>query len=153
MVLGATFGCIIANQCQNLIKGDRFFFTHKENGIRKERGWSMDEKKISEIHSRKLSDIMCDNMDFESIPQNIFQSNSDMMSCNEKRKLRLSRTGNYIFYYFNLLQINMDHGVPQAPLPLDLDRQYACMAQPLPSLFVFFVLSRMLHPSLTDSKS
>jgi len=89
-VVGRTFGCILANQFQNLIKGDRFFFTHKENGIKKEKGWSINERKVSQIHTRKLSDIMCDNMDFESIPQNIFQSKSDLMSCNEKTKLRLN---------------------------------------------------------------
>ena len=50
-VVGRTFGCIIANQFQNLMKGDRFFFTHKENGIKKERGWSANERKVSQIHS------------------------------------------------------------------------------------------------------
>ena len=89
-VVGRTFGCILANQFQNLIKGDRFFFTHIENGIRKERGWSINERKTSGIHSRKLSDIMCDNMDFEAIPKNIFQSHSDLMSCSDKTKLKLS---------------------------------------------------------------
>merc|ERR1719300_877170 len=95
-VVGRTFGCILANQFQNLIKGDRFFFTHKENGIKKEKGWSIDERKASQIHTRKLSDIMCDNMDFESMPRNIFQSKSDLMSCNENIKLRLNSQTDFV---------------------------------------------------------
>ena len=95
-VVGRTFGCILANQFQNLIKGDRFFFTHKENGIKKEKGWSINERKVSQIHTRKLSDIMCDNMDLESIPRNIFQSKSDLMSCNENTKLRLNSQTDFV---------------------------------------------------------
>ena len=95
-VVGRTFGCILANQFQNLIKGDRFFFTHKENGIKKEKGWSINERKASQIHTRKLSDIMCDNMDLESIPRNIFQSKSDLMSCNENTKLRLNSQTDFV---------------------------------------------------------
>ena len=74
------------------MKGDRFFFTHKESGLKMEKGWPMDERKNTKIHSRKLSDIMCDNMEFESIPENIFDAGSKLMSCNARTKLSLSLT-------------------------------------------------------------
>ena len=85
--MGATFACILAEQFKNLKRGDRFFFTHKENGqIRQERGWSKNERKESQIQSRRLSDIMCDNMDIETIPEYVFNADSGLMNCKEKSK-------------------------------------------------------------------
>ena len=37
-MVGATFACIIATQFSNIKKGDRFFFTHPENGQQNEKG-------------------------------------------------------------------------------------------------------------------
>ena len=71
-----------------MLNGDRFFYTHKEDGIKKERGLSKAER--TQIQSRKLSDIMCDNMDIETINQKVFQSKSELMSCNQRRKLSLN---------------------------------------------------------------
>ena len=91
-IVGATFACILAEQFKNLKRGDRFFFTHKENGqIRQERGWSKNERKESQIQSRRLSDIMCDNMDIETIPEYVFKTDSGLMKCKEKSKLFVSR--------------------------------------------------------------
>ena len=91
-IVGATFACILAEQFKNLKRGDRFFFTHKENGqIRQERGWPKNERKGSQIQSRKLSDIMCDNMDVETIPEYVFKADSGLMKCKEKSKLFVSR--------------------------------------------------------------
>ena len=86
-ITGPTFGCILAKQFKNLLYGDRFFYTHKEDGIKKERGLSKTQR--TEIQSRKLSDIMCDNMDIESINKNVFQYKSELMSCSERKKLNL----------------------------------------------------------------
>jgi len=86
-VVGETFACILAEQFKNLKRGDRFFFTHKENGLRKERGWSKDERKESQIQSRKLSDIICDNIDIETVPKYVFQADTDLLKCKEKTKL------------------------------------------------------------------
>ena len=72
-------------------KSFRFFFTHKESGLKMEKGWPMDERQNTKIHSRKLSDIICDNMEFESIPENIFDAGSKLMSCNARTKLSLSQ--------------------------------------------------------------
>ena len=91
-IVGATFACILAEQFKNLKRGDRFFFTHKESGqIRQERGWSKNERKESQIQSRRLSDIMCDNMDIETIPEYVFKTDSGLMKCKEKSKLLVSR--------------------------------------------------------------
>jgi len=87
-VVGPTFGCILAKQFKNLLYGDRFFYTHKEDGIKKERGLSKTQR--TQIQSRKLSDIMCDNMDIESINKNVFQYKSELMSCSERKKLNLT---------------------------------------------------------------
>ena len=88
------------------MKGDRFFFTHKESGLKKEKGWPMNERKDTKIHSRKLSDIMCDNLEFESIPENVFDSGSKLMPCNARTKLSLiqnqdfqqTEKGKYLMY-------------------------------------------------------
>ena len=86
-ITGPTFGCILSKQFKNLLYGDRFFYTHKENGIKKERGLSKTQR--TQIQSRKLSDIMCDNMDIESINKKVFQYKSELMSCSERKKLNL----------------------------------------------------------------
>ena len=88
IISGPTFGCILAKQFKNLLIGDRFFFTHKEDGNKKEKGLSLYEK--TQIQSRKLSDIMCDNMDIESINRDVFQSKSKLMDCKAKTKLSLN---------------------------------------------------------------
>ena len=88
IITGPTFGCILAKQFKNLLYGDRFFYTHKEDGIKKERGLSKAEQ--TKIQSRKLSDIMCENMDIETINKNVFQSKSELMSCEQRTKLSLN---------------------------------------------------------------
>merc|ERR1719342_748256 len=89
-IVGATFACILAEQFKNLRSGDRFFFSHKEDGPRQDRGWSKHERKESQIQSRKLSDIICDNIDLETIPEYVFKADSDLMKCKEKTKLLTS---------------------------------------------------------------
>ena len=71
-----------------MLNGDRFFYTHKEDGIKKERGLSKAER--TQIQSRKLSDIMCDNMDIGAINRDIFQSKTKLMDCKAKTKLSLN---------------------------------------------------------------
>ena len=71
-----------------MLNGDRFFYTNKEDGIKKERGLSKPERTL--IQSRKLSDIMCENMDIETINKNVFQSKSELMSCEQRTKLSLN---------------------------------------------------------------
>ena len=44
----------------------------------------------TQIQSRKLSDIMCDNMDIESIKRDVFQSKSKLMDCRARTKLNLN---------------------------------------------------------------
>ena len=88
LISGPTFGCILAKQFKYLLNGDRFFFTHKEDGTKRERGLSKNER--SQIQSRKLSDIMCDNMDIETINKKVFQSKSELMSCEQRTKLSLN---------------------------------------------------------------
>ena len=92
LITGPTFGCILAKQFKKLLNGDRFFFTHKEDGTKKEKGLSKTER--TQIQSRKLSDIMCDNMDIESINQDVFQSKSQLINCKQRTKLSLNFQNN-----------------------------------------------------------
>merc|ERR1712131_377930 len=90
-IIGPTFACIIAKQFKSLMEGDRFFFTHDENGSFNEKGISAEVRSRTGIQSRRMSDIMCDNMDIESIKENVFQSESDLLNCDDRIELDLSQ--------------------------------------------------------------
>ena len=93
-IIGPTFACIIAKQFKSLMEGDRFFFTHDENGSNNEKGISAEVRSRTGIQSRRMSDIMCDNMDIESIKENVFQSESDLLNCDDRIELDLSQGKN-----------------------------------------------------------
>lgn len=61
------FNAIKVQQFKNLMDGDRFFFTHKN-----QQG-SFAKAAQEEIMKRKLSDILCENTILEKVPQNAFQ--------------------------------------------------------------------------------
>ena len=60
-LVGATIACILGRQFRNLMVGDRFFFTHPNGGYQHEYGMPGSMKSM--VRQRKLSDIICDNMD------------------------------------------------------------------------------------------
>ena len=60
-LVGATIACILGNQFKNLMDGDRFFFTHRPEGINSEKGLPPDLR--SYALNRTLSDIICDNIE------------------------------------------------------------------------------------------
>ena len=64
-LVGPTIACIIGIQFRNLMIGDRFFFTHSNGGTNQEQGL-IDEARIM-IRQRRLSDIICDNLDVGSL--------------------------------------------------------------------------------------
>ena len=64
-LVGPTIACILGQQFKNLMDGDRFFFTHSrvENSF----GQGLADNVKAMVRLRKLSDIMCDNLDMESV--------------------------------------------------------------------------------------
>ena len=60
-LVGPTNACILGKQFRNLIVGDRFFFTHPSDGNNHEKGLASGVR--SWIQKRKLSNIICDNID------------------------------------------------------------------------------------------
>ena len=63
---GPVFNAIKLKQFKNLMFGDRFFFTHKDQPG----SFTSDAQK--HIMDRQLSDIICDNTSLEKVPQNVF---------------------------------------------------------------------------------
>ena len=64
-LVGATIACILGRQFRNLMVGDRFFFTHPNGGYQHEYGMPGSMKSM--VRQRKLSDIICDNMDITTV--------------------------------------------------------------------------------------
>ena len=60
-LVGATIACILGKQFKNLMDGDRFFFTHHQEGTDFETGLPPDLR--SYALNRTLSDIICDNIE------------------------------------------------------------------------------------------
>ena len=65
--------------------GDRFFFTHEHNGDKHEKGFTQTEREM--IQPRRLSDMFCDNMEIDSIGENLFDFNQNIMQCSNKNEL------------------------------------------------------------------
>ena len=81
-LVGATIACVIGKQFSNLMVGDRFFFTHANNGNNHERGLADDVKVM--LRQRKLFDVMGDNLNFESMRQNAFQWSTQLTHCDDR---------------------------------------------------------------------
>ena len=64
---GSVFNAIKIKQFKGLMKGDRFFFTHKDQP------GSFTRTAQKHIMDRKLSDILCDNTSLEKVQSNVFQ--------------------------------------------------------------------------------
>ena len=82
-IVGKTFACIISKQFQNIMEGDRFFFTHKHDGGLG--GLPVGLRTM--IRKRKLRDIMCDNIRIDELPLNIFDISSEKIKCSENNKI------------------------------------------------------------------
>jgi hypothetical protein len=65
--VGPTFACIITQQFQQLVVGDRFLFTHSNNV-----GSQLTQSQISAIRNVRMSDIICKTTSISQIQQNAF---------------------------------------------------------------------------------
>ena len=85
-VVGPTFACIISKQFQNIRDGDRFFFTHSQDGA--SRGLSPALKEM--VRRRTLTDILCDNIPVEELHTSAFNVQSEKVNCSERNQLDFS---------------------------------------------------------------
>merc|ERR1712066_1148973 len=86
--VGATFGCLIGGQFKKLKFGDRFFFTHNPTehpptDYSASNPNPFTPSQLYNLRNRHLGDIICDNTDIESTRLNVFQSSSDLVSCQD----------------------------------------------------------------------
>ena len=96
-VVGPTFGCVMLRQFRDVMKGDRLFFTHAEDGCR----GGLPAALKSQIRARRLSDILCDNIPIGQLPINIFHISSQK------------------FDYFNKLDLNIDNNQLNSMCPVE----------------------------------
>ena len=81
-ILGATSACIVAEQFQRLVSGDRYFFTHKEN-----KGAKFTQEQVSALRNVRMFDILCLTTYIELVQKNAFKLTSaienPLASCKE----------------------------------------------------------------------
>ena len=79
---GQTFQGILGRQFRALKHGDRFFYSHQGN---------LASTEFNNIRRRRLSDIICQNTNIQSVAMNAFKANSAMMNCSSEsfRKLEM----------------------------------------------------------------
>ena len=87
-IVGATIACVLGEQFSKLKDGDRFFFTHQDNGSQNEKGLPANLKSM--FRKRRMSDIICDNAGVTEVAGNSFRSDSDLQSCSNKNQLDIS---------------------------------------------------------------
>ena len=108
--LSFTFGCVMLRQFRDVMKGDRLFFTHAEDGFR----GGLPAALKSQIRGRRLSDILCDNIPISQLPLNIFHISSQKFDCSNNTKLDLNIANNQlnsmfpgITYYLYYIKVKM----------------------------------------------
>ena len=98
-LVGPTFGCVIVRQFRNIMKGDRLFFTHAEDGFR----GGLPAALKSQIRARRLSDILCDNIPIAELPINVFDISSQKFDCSGNNKLDLNIANNQLNSMFSVV--------------------------------------------------
>ncbi|XP_046846921.1 eosinophil peroxidase-like [Xenia sp. Carnegie-2017] len=81
-ILGPTFTCIVKDQFDRLRQGDRFFYTNPLP-----EGFTDAQRKA--IEARKLSDVICDNIDVISVQQKAFFAKGRKEVCDRTRRLNI----------------------------------------------------------------
>ena len=84
---------------RNIMKGDRLFFTHAEDGFR----GGLPAALKSQIRARRLSDILCDNIPIAELPINIFDISSQKLDCSDNNKLDLNIANNQLNSMFSVV--------------------------------------------------
>ena len=92
MWLGMNISLISAEQFKRSLKGDRFFFTHKQEA------GSFTRQGRRHLLRRTLAGIICDNTDITHVPKNVFllTSPENFISCDDVPHLRRGRVRNLL---------------------------------------------------------
>lgn len=86
-MLGRTFTCLVAKQFYNLKFGDRFFYTHAAGpGV----VYPFTDEQLANLRARTIRDLVCDNTDLPSFPDDPFRMSSKSRSCSKKVPLKIS---------------------------------------------------------------
>ncbi|TRY74903.1 hypothetical protein TCAL_04779 [Tigriopus californicus] len=80
---GSTFQCLMAKQFQMLKEGDRYFFTHSEQA------GSFTPDQRSNLLTRTLRDIICDNTRIPEVRSNVFDATTPFQSCTCSNSLNI----------------------------------------------------------------
>ena len=99
-LVGPTFACVMLRQFRDIMKGDRLFFTHAEDGFK----GGLPAPLKSQIRGRRLSDILCDNIPIGQLPLNIFNISSQKFYCHNNNKLDLNIANDQLNSMFSVEQ-------------------------------------------------
>ena len=83
-VVGPTFAKIIQQQFEKVMEGDRHFFAHK---YEQDRNKGLPQHLKEMIRSRKLHDVICENIQVEKLPINLFNISSQHLKCSRSKRL------------------------------------------------------------------
>ena len=86
-VVGPTFAKIIQQQFKSIMEGDRFFFAHNE---------TMPADLRAMIRKRTLHTVMCDNIEVEELPSNLFNVQSQHERCSNSYKFDFTEANNQL---------------------------------------------------------
>ena len=86
-VVGPTFAKIIQQQFKSIMEGDRFFFAHNE---------TMPADLRAMIRKRTLHTVMCDNIEVEELPSNLFNVQSQLERCSNSYKFDFTEANNQL---------------------------------------------------------
>ena len=83
--LGGVFHAMIKDQFRRTMKGDRFFFNHKNcnalNGV----GFTKRARQM--LRDRTMAGVICDVTSLTKVPSNAFRMNSEVIDCSQPAKI------------------------------------------------------------------
>ncbi len=82
-IAGPTFTCLMEKEFGNLMFGDRFFFTHRDNPN------PFSAEQLEALRKRSLADIMCDNLPLRELQEKVFVRDSPKRSCSARNFLNV----------------------------------------------------------------
>ena len=85
-LVGPLFSCIIRNQFERLLGGDRYFFTHSSGGCGAgEEGRGLETASKQSVLGRRLAHIICQNSHADSLQENVFRPAAETPALNPSR--------------------------------------------------------------------
>ena len=85
-LVGPLFSCIIRNQFERLLGGDRYFFTHSSGGCGAgEEGRGLETASKQSVLGRRLAHIICQNSHADTLQENVFRPVAETPALNPSR--------------------------------------------------------------------